>query len=156
MPLRGKRGHAVGCVMASKIKKKRTKSPLCSCDCATKVPASRIQSGQSWRVCVLQKYVVFYSTQCMLRAVSMDASCRPLGSTESWSIENEVVSLKSSHPRVFKNAAKEAMSKLTRSLDDSHSWTSFGQSLECDGISVQNMKPTTQPPHLSVGGVLLT
>ena len=55
MPLSGKRGHATGCVMAPKIKKKRTKSRLCSCGCATKVPASRVQSGQSWRVCVLQK-----------------------------------------------------------------------------------------------------
>ena len=57
--LSGKWSHACGCGMPPK---RRTKAPLCSCGCLKKVPASRTRSGQSWRVRVLQKYVVFYNT----------------------------------------------------------------------------------------------
>eukprot|EP00435_Cladocopium_sp_Y103_P017514 s3817_g4.t1 len=61
--------------MAPKRHAKRCK--LCSCGCEQKVRPSRVTDGKSWRICVQTRYLVFYSTQCIVRAAEANIAWRP-------------------------------------------------------------------------------
>lgn len=54
----------------------RKKSKACACGCGRYVKPSRLESGQSWRICVLGKYLIFWSTQCLVRAACENVSWR--------------------------------------------------------------------------------